>query len=71
MVIALPFFAIYLFENRALRQRLREFLFGFIGCGILLGLPFALSDSALRMLFSNPEMTRALAASNLRSREIC
>jgi uridine kinase len=56
MVVALPFFAIYLFNNRALRQRLPEFLSGF-GLSILaLGLPFLFSGAGLQMLLGNPEM---------------
>lgn len=58
MVVALPFFAIYLFNNRALRQRLAEFLSGF-GLSILaLGLPFLFSGAGLQMLFGNPEMEK-------------
>ncbi len=56
MVVALPFFAIYLFNNRALRQRLPEFLSGF-GLSILaLGVPFLFSGAGLQMLLGNPEM---------------
>ena len=58
MVIAVPFFLIYLFQTRALRQRLRQFLLGFAACALLLGLPFVLSDSAMRMLSGNPEMSK-------------
>ena len=56
MAVALPFFAIYLFNNRALRQRLSNFLSGF-GLSILaFGLPFLFSGAGLQMLFGNPEM---------------
>ena len=58
MVVALPFFAIYLFNNKALRQRLSEFVFGFIICALVLGVPFLLSDAGPHMLFSNPEMEK-------------
>lgn len=58
MVIALPFFLIYLFQNRALRQRVRGLLLGFTACGVLLGIPFMLSEGGLRMLFGNPEMAK-------------
>lgn len=58
MVIALPFFVIYLFQNRALRQRLQQFVLGFAACGLLLGLPFLLSNGAVRMLAGNPEMSK-------------
>jgi uridine kinase/uncharacterized membrane protein YtjA (UPF0391 family) len=56
MVLALPFFLIYLFNNRALRQVLPQFLVGlFLGSAILV-LPFIFSGSGLYMLFRNPEM---------------
>jgi uridine kinase len=58
MLVALPFFAIYLLNNRALRQRLREFLFGFGLSILVLGLPFLFSEAGLQMLFANPEMGR-------------
>jgi uridine kinase len=56
MVLALPFFLIYLFNNRALRQILPQFLTGLLFGVVLLGAPFIFSGSGLHMLFSNPEM---------------
>jgi uridine kinase len=56
MVVALPFFAIYLLNNRALRQRLPEFLSGFGLTILALGLPFLFSGAGLQMLLGNPEM---------------
>jgi uridine kinase len=58
MIIALPFFAIYLFNNKALRQRLLSFVLGFAIGSFLLGAPFLFSDSGLQMLFGNPEMDK-------------
>jgi uridine kinase len=58
MVIALPFFVIYLYQKRALRERLQEFLLGLAVCGLLAGLPFLLSSGGVRMLFGSPEMTK-------------
>lgn len=56
MLVALPFFGIYLYNNKALRQQLWVFLVG-LGLGSLLfGVPFLLSDAGLQMLVSNPEM---------------
>ena len=56
MIVALPFFAIYLFNNRALRKRLPNFLTGF-GLGILLlWVPFLVSAAGIQMLLGNPEM---------------
>ncbi len=56
MVIALPFFAIYLYNNKALRKHLVTFVLG-LGIGfLLLGVPFLFSIAGLQMLFGNPEM---------------
>ena len=56
MVLAVPFFLIYLYNNRALRGLMPEFLKGGGIALLLLGLPFLFSESGLQMLFSNPEM---------------
>jgi uridine kinase len=57
MVMALPFFLIYLLHNRTIRQFLPKFIQGLtIGTGIML-LPFILcSESGVRMVMTNPEM---------------
>lgn len=56
MVVAVPFFAIYLFNNRSLRQHAANFLISFsVSCSILVGAFFA-SKSGFLMLFGNPEM---------------
>jgi uridine kinase len=56
MVVALPFYAIYLFNNRALRQYWPVFLSGFGLSILLLGLPFLFSGAGLQMLLGNTEM---------------
>ncbi|MEI7993356.1 MAG: hypothetical protein WCH01_00500 [Methylococcaceae bacterium] len=56
MVIALPFFAIYLYNHKALRQRLGMFVLGFCIGMLVLGIPFLFSGAGLQMLFGNPEM---------------
>lgn len=56
MVVALPFFAIYLFNNRALRQRSPEFLSGFGFSILVLGGAFLFSEAGLQMLLGNREM---------------
>jgi uridine kinase len=58
MALALPFFLIYLFNKRSLRQVLPQFLIGMLLGAILLILPFLFSNSGLLMLFSNPEMDK-------------
>ncbi len=56
MVVALPFFLVYLYNNRPLRQRLIEFLVGFGMVGLVFFVPFLFSASGIQMLLSNPEM---------------
>ena len=56
MVVALPFVVIYLYNSKALRQRISKFLIGFIVCALILGVPFILSSAGIQMLFGNPEM---------------
>jgi uridine kinase len=56
MVVALPFFAIYLFNNRPLRTRLPIFLSGFGLSILLLWVPFLFSGAGIQMLLGNPEM---------------
>jgi len=56
MVIALPFFAIYLYNNKALRKHLVTFVLGLCIGFLLLGVPFLFSIAGLQMLFGNPEM---------------
>lgn len=56
MIVALPFFAIYLFNNRALRKRLANFLSGFGLSILLLGAPFFFSAAGIQMLLGNPEI---------------
>lgn len=58
MVLALPFFFIYLLHNRPLRQFFGEFLQGCVIAFALLGIPFALSGSGPHMLFGNQEMNK-------------
>ena len=58
MIISLPFFLIYFFRNRNLRQILNLFLYGLaIGTSIFC-LPFLLSSAGLSMLASNPEVEK-------------
>jgi uridine kinase len=66
MVLALPFFLIYLLHNRALRQFLPQFLQGIVIGAIVTVLPFLFSPSGVGMLFSNPEIGKTyLLAVNL------
>jgi uridine kinase len=63
MVVALPLFLVYLYNNRPLRQRLAEFMAGFAMVGAVLFVPFLFSDSGIRMLLSNPEMGKIFVLS--------
>jgi len=56
MMVAVPLFAIYLFNNHALRKRLPSFLSGFALSILLLWVPFLFSGAGTQMLFKNPEM---------------
>jgi uridine kinase len=56
MVLAGPFFLIYLYQNKALRQLLPDFLKGGVASVLVFGLPFLFSQAGLHMLLSNPEM---------------
>lgn len=56
MIVALPFFAIYLFNNRALRKRLPNFLASFGLTVLLLVVPYLFSAAGIQMLLGNPEM---------------
>lgn len=63
VIIALPFFAIYFFNNRSQRQFGLQFL---KGCAVATGaliLPFLLSKAGVSMLFGNPEMTKVFELS--------
>jgi uridine kinase len=58
MILAVPFFCIYLFRNRSMRHLLSAYLMGLTGTIALLGIPFALSHAAMSMLIHNPEMNK-------------
>lgn len=59
MVIALPFFLIYHFHNRALRQHMPMFARGLLLGVVVMLLPFAaLTPSGVHMLAGNPEIKK-------------
>jgi uridine kinase len=58
MILSLPFFLIYLFHNRNLRQILNQFIFGLMMGAAIFFLPFLLSSAGLNMLASNPELDK-------------
>jgi len=58
MIIAVPFFLIYLFNKKALRQYIPLFLISAGISGLLVGVPFLMSDGALLMLSNNSELEK-------------
>ena len=56
MILALPFFLIYLSWHPALRQLLPAYLKGAAIAALAFGLPFIVSASGVHMLVSNPEI---------------
>jgi len=58
MILSLPFFLIYLFNNRNLRQILSQYLLGLAIGAIILCLPFLFSSAGLSMVASNPEVEK-------------
>ncbi|MDC0345973.1 hypothetical protein OAM99_04800 [Planktomarina sp.] len=61
MVIAAPFFIIYLYNNKSLRQFLVRFFVAFSVIFAALGIPFLHSTSAVEMLLGNPELSKFLS----------
>lgn len=59
MVLAVPFFLIYLGRNRGLQRFVQPYVQGLSAAGLVAGLPFLLSDAGMRMLMNNPEMGKA------------
>lgn len=58
MLIALPFFAIYLFKNKALRHQIPSFVRGFVPALLVFLLPHLGGEAGRRMLFNNPELSK-------------
>ncbi|MDR1310932.1 MAG: uridine kinase, partial [Burkholderiaceae bacterium] len=58
MVLALPFFLVYLFNNRPVRQLLPRYLKGAVIAAVVLLLPFSLSSFGMNMLFNNPDVVK-------------
>lgn len=56
MLVALPFFIIYVFNTKSHRHRLQNLILSLSFFGILFGLPFIISNGAMDMLFGNEEM---------------
>lgn len=63
MLLVFPFFIIYLFNNKPLRQLINDFVLGFLLVFLILGLPFLFSSSGMSMLFGNPQLSDILSLS--------
>lgn len=59
MLVAPPFFLVYLFNNRSLRHYVWSLIITLICFGLVFGVPFLASSDAVLMLFGNPEMSKA------------
>jgi uridine kinase len=58
MVVALPFFVIYLYNNQALRQYMIRFVVSLALTTCLLWLPFLFSSAGIQIIFGNTEMEK-------------
>jgi uridine kinase len=58
MILVLPFFILYLYNNKQLRSKLFLFLLGVFVSGSLIFLPILLFSSALSMIFYTPEISK-------------
>jgi len=58
MILSLPFFFIYLFHNRNLRQLFNQYLLGLAIGVVIFFLPFLMSEAGLRMIMNNPEIEK-------------
>ena len=58
MALALPFFLIYFFHNKPIRQLFSPFVKGFLIAGLIFIAPFLVSSGAIHMISSNPEIPK-------------
>ena len=58
MVLSVPFFLIYLYCNRNLRQILNQYIFGILIGLLIFFLPFLFSSAGLSMIAGNPEVEK-------------
>ena len=63
MIVALPFFGIYLYHNKPIRQHISQFVLGFTLSALILCLPYLTSYGGIQMLIGNPEMSKIYHAS--------
>jgi uridine kinase len=58
VIVSLPIFIIYIFQNRSTRKYIKNFIIYFFLCSLLIQIPFLFSGSGLEMLISNPEIKK-------------
>ena len=58
MVLALPFYLIYFFHNKAIHQLLPQFAKFFLLVALIFLVPFVFSNGAIEMIRSNPEIPK-------------
>ena len=56
MVLALPFYLLYVFNNKSLRQRFNVFIIGLLIGLLFVASPFIASHSALLMILNHPDI---------------
>lgn len=58
MAIAVPFFMIYLFHNKAMRRYLTAHIIAWVSATALLSVPFLYSPAAVKMIVFNPQLQK-------------
>lgn len=58
MIIIIPIFLIYLFNNKSLRRNIKDYIIGLVLGVIILNFPFLINQNGLIMLFTNPEIKK-------------
>lgn len=58
MILAMPFFVIYLLHNKTIRRFMEDYLKGVLAASVVLLLPFGLSSAGISMVLDNPEMDK-------------
>ena len=58
MIIAVPLFLIYIFNNKSIRNKIIQFVSSFSITSLIITLPFIMSKSGSVMLFENPEISK-------------
>ncbi len=60
MIISVPFFLIYFYNNKSVRNYIFKFLFSFVSTISFLSFPLLIFNSSILMILNNPEMGKVL-----------